>query len=82
LSADLSLIRECFRIALKLDADQASQLGMETDIWNFPKWNSLGHIGLILELEKAFRVKFPESQTAELISVEAIVKALDGAKPA
>jgi len=80
MTPDLGTIRDCFRRALRLSEEESHQVTMEADVWNFPKWNSLGHIALVLELEKAFSVRFDESRTAELVSVQEIVKTLDALK--
>jgi len=73
----LDLLRGCFRKALQLNDEETAGIDATTDVWSFPKWNSLGHIALILEIEKTFSVKFDESRTAELVSVEEILKAVD-----
>jgi acyl carrier protein len=76
MTVDTGALRECFKVALKLTAAEASSMGPETDIWNLPKWDSLGHVRLVLELERRFGVKLQDTQTAELVSVAEIIKAL------
>lgn len=77
MSDDLGAMRACFQKALKLTDEEAAAIDAETSVWNFPKWNSLGHVALVLEVEKAFSVKFSEDQTIELISVEEISQAIE-----
>lgn len=76
----MPLLRKCFQQALKLSDEEASEIGMETGVWNFAKWNSLGHLALILALEREFGIRFDESETAELVSIETIVKAIETRK--
>jgi len=76
MSPDLGHIRECFQKALKLSDEEREQVNAETSVWNFRKWNSLGHVALLLELERAFGVKFDESRTAEIVSVEEIIRTI------
>jgi len=71
-------IRACFQNALVLSSEETAQVGLDTDVWNLPKWDSLGHLRLILELEKEFGIKIPDERTAEMISVEEIQKACSG----
>jgi acyl carrier protein len=40
-------------------------------------WDSLRHLELMLELEMAFGVRIPAEQVPELITVDAIVEALE-----
>ena len=41
-----------------------------------PQWDSMGHMGLVMDLEQEFGVQFPSFELAELQSVDAIVAAL------
>lgn len=43
---------------------------------NFPEWDSLAHIKLILAIEEDFDVKFTIDQVSETNSVEGLAKAL------
>ena len=44
---------------------------------SIPRWDSLGHMQLVSELENTFQVTFPAYALAELVEVEAIVKAIE-----
>ena len=48
----------------------------ELRMGNPPSWDSLGHMELILQLEKEFGLRFPNFAIAELVSVPAIVTAI------
>jgi acyl carrier protein len=45
-----------------------------------PRWDSLGHMNVILEMEKKFGVHFPSYLLAQLTSVEALTRAITQAK--
>jgi acyl carrier protein len=66
-----SLIRRTFRLPDDAGPDEL-QLG------DPPDWDSLGHMGLVAALEQEFGVRFPSYALAQLVSVEAIVEALQG----
>tara|TARA_Y100001970_G_C14002360_1_gene734067 strand:- start:351 stop:584 length:234 start_codon:yes stop_codon:yes gene_type:complete len=44
---------------------------------NIKKWDSLGHINLLLEIEKKFKIKFSMKQISELKSMKKIVETLN-----
>ena len=45
-----------------------------------PGWDSMGHMTVVLELEKEFGVRFPAHQLPELIDVPSIEKTLNSSK--
>ena len=45
-----------------------------------PGWDSMGHMAVVLELEKEFDTRFATYQLPELVDVPAIEKAVQGAK--
>ena len=45
-----------------------------------PRWDSMGHMELIMHIEKEFGLRFPTYEIAELVNPEAIVKAVERAK--
>jgi acyl carrier protein len=62
---------------LALRDDEAAAIGPETTPLLVPRWNSLAHVQLMLELERAFGVTFDADEIADLASVGAIVAALE-----
>jgi acyl carrier protein len=44
-----------------------------------PAWNSLGHMALVVALEKEFGIRFSGARVANLTSVAGIVKELQSA---
>ncbi len=73
----LARIRSCMQAALKLSDAQAAAVDFETTPLQVPQWNSLGHVQLIMELEKQFGVTFDADEIATLASVAAIAAALE-----
>ena len=43
---------------------------------SLPRWDSMGHMQLIMEIEKEFGVTFPTYEIAELLSADAITNAV------
>lgn len=67
-------VRGVIARTFRLSAEQAAgplQMG------DPPAWDSLGHMGLVADIEKEFGVRFPGYALPELVSVEAIVRAVD-----
>ena len=54
----------------------AGQVDAGVRMGNPPAWDSVGHMGLIFELEQEFGVTFPTYQIVELQTVPAIVEAV------
>jgi acyl carrier protein len=66
-------VRETLARVFKLPASEAGDLRMG----HHPLWNSMGHMQLIVELEKEFELRFPTYEIAELLSTETITKAVE-----
>lgn len=63
------VIAETFRLSPE---ESQGPLGMG----NPSSWDSLGHMELVMQLEKEFAVMFPNFVIADLVSVPAIVRAI------
>jgi acyl carrier protein len=64
------VIAETFRLS-----HEAAQSDLR--MGNPSNWDSLGHIELVLEIEKEFGILFPNFVIAELVSAPAIVRAIE-----
>ena len=53
---------------------------LETTPADVEKWDSMGHLMLLLELEQEFDVQIAPEQAEQLTSVQAIVDIVDGKK--
>lgn len=74
----LAGVRACFMQALKLSEEDAARIDERTSAADMRAWDSLGHVQLILALEARFSVQFADEDIINLVSVEAILKSLDG----
>lgn len=69
-----SRVREVIVTALRLPPEAVyGDLRMSSP----PAWDSLGHMSLMMAIEKAFGLRFPNHLLAELTSVDAIVKEIE-----
>lgn len=66
-------VREVLAKALNLTPEQAKG-PLELNV--HPAWDSMGHMQLVVALERDFGVRIPDFAIAEMTSVPAIVKAL------
>ena len=57
------------------EVDQ-SQVTLQSDVDSIDGWDSLGHLNLIMAVEKEFGVRFPTEQMVLLDSVEKIQNTL------
>ena len=56
--------------------ERASDLRMGS----VPRWDSMGHMQLVMELENAFGITFPAYALADLVDVESIARAIQEQK--
>ena len=55
----------------------AAEVGEDLRMGYSPLWDSMGHMQLLVELEKEFSLTFPTYEIAELLSTEAIIKTVE-----
>jgi acyl carrier protein len=72
----LDRVRECMGRALKLDAAAVAGVSESSTAADVPGWTSVGHLSLVLELEKTFGVHFGNDEIVSMGSVSAIVERL------
>ena len=60
-------LRNIFEAKLKI-TDYSNDLSM----LNTQRWDSLAHVGLILEIEKRFSIRISTADAIEMVSVRAI----------
>jgi acyl carrier protein len=53
------------------------KVGPETGRDTLPDWDSIGHLKLILEVEKAFGIRFPTAELGDLTSGAKFQEAID-----
>jgi acyl carrier protein len=76
-SALLPTVRGCMQRVLELGDEETASIGADTTPLVLPRWTSLTHVQLILELERTFDVVFDADDIAALASVSAIVRSLE-----
>jgi len=73
----LEIVRQCFKSALDLQESEALAIHSKTAISDFKKWDSFGHLKLMLELEKRFGIELDEDKIVRLTSVATIIQAVE-----
>ena len=63
-------------VATNLGVSQAS-VRPESTTSDLPEWDSLNHLLIVMDIEKAFQFKFVLEEIAGLDSVEKILKAVE-----
>lgn len=58
----------------------ATSLSTPLRMGSTPGWDSMGHMAVVLELEKEFKTRFAPYQLPQLIDVPSIEKMLQGAR--
>ncbi|MGQ9651395.1 MAG: acyl carrier protein [Phycisphaerae bacterium] len=72
----LDTIRQCMSRAMKLDAQTASSITESTTAADVPRWTSVAHLSLVLELERTFKTTFDNNEIVSMGSVAAIMERL------
>jgi acyl carrier protein len=70
---DLEKIQRIFAKVLHVDGSQVTE---STSMQNLLHWDSLNHLGLVIEIEKEFSVRFKAHQLAQITSVKQILTTL------
>lgn len=80
-AAAFDRVRECLIQALELDEAEVGRIDLYTTAADLEKWNSLGHLALLLHLEEQFGIEFEDEDTVAMGSVAAIIRAIDSKRP-
>ena len=67
-------VRAVIAQAFRLSSEEAQG---ELRMGNPAKWDSLGHMELVMKIEKEFGIQFPNFVISELVSVPAITRAIE-----
>lgn len=65
-------LRESFKQALELTNKELWAITNNSSIQDIPKWDSMGHLFLMAQIEKAFGIKFNDNEIRELTSIKKI----------
>lgn len=61
------------KIMSELFGVSEGEIAIDSGIGDFPKWDSLGHINLLQEIQDEFEVEFEPEEIIELETVEDII---------
>ena len=59
-----------------------TEIGPETQFGDLPQWDSMGHMEVLVALEKAYSVEVSAETITELVSVPAICEYIQARNPA
>lgn len=72
----LECVQQCMKRALELDEAEVKDIDRNTTAADLQKWDSLGHLRLVMELEESFGITFDDDQVVQLASVQRIMQAV------
>jgi acyl carrier protein len=58
---------------------EAGDIGPQTEFGDLPQWDSMGHMEVMVALEKAFGVEITADTITELVSIPAICTHIEAA---
>lgn len=70
-------VQQALAAALNVDA---SEINADTQFGDLPQWDSMGHMEVLVELEKDFGVEITAETITDLVSVPAICAHLEEKK--
>ena len=73
----MNIEQRIFNIIAKCIEVSTDDLSEETAIGDFPKWDSLGHMVIISELEKEFSIKFDMESIIEIEDISDIIEVVE-----
>ena len=77
MSETLPGIQRCMQTVLHLSDEDTARISGATTPLTVAGWNSLAHVQIMLELERAFVVTFDPDEIAGMASVAAMIAALE-----
>jgi acyl carrier protein len=75
---DMPLFEEIQAVLAEIFETDAQEVSVETQFGDLPKWDSMGHMDLMVSLESQFGVQISAESISELISVPAILAHIQG----
>jgi acyl carrier protein len=70
-------VQQVLAVALNVDG---SEINADTQFGDLPQWDSMGHMEVLVELEKNFGVEISAETITDLVSVPAICAHLEEKK--
>ena len=75
---DMALFEEIQAVLAEIFETNIEEVSVETQFGDLPKWDSMGHMDLMVSLESQFGVQISAESISELISVPAILAHIQG----
>ena len=74
----MALFEQIQAVLAEIFEADAQEVSVETQFGDLPKWDSMGHMDLMVALESQFGVQISAESISELISVPAILAHIQG----
>lgn len=78
--ADSALLEALLTLLAEIFEANEQDVSSETQFGDLPKWDSMGHMDLMLALESQFGVEISAETISELVSVPAILAHIQGTR--
>ena len=78
--SDQSTFSEIQKIMADVFEVALADIAMDTQFGDLPKWDSMGHMDLMLALETKFSISISADSIRELVSIPAILDAIQAVK--
>lgn len=75
---DMSLFEQIQTLLAEIFETDTQEVSVETQFGDLPKWDSMGHMDLMVALESRFALQISAESISELISVPAILTHIQG----
>jgi acyl carrier protein len=77
---DMALLEQIQALLAEIFETAAEEISVETQFGDLPKWDSMGHMDLMVALEGQFGLQISAESISELIAVPAILAHIQGIK--
>tara|TARA_B100001939_G_C16906559_1_gene602622 strand:- start:73 stop:300 length:228 start_codon:yes stop_codon:yes gene_type:complete len=69
--------QELIKIISEVIEVDAGELSLETEMGDFEKWDSIGHMSIILAIESQTNIRFNEFEFEEMTSIESMLELIN-----
>ena len=74
--SDQSMFSDIQKIMADVFEVEIAEISMETQFGDLPKWDSMGHMDLMLALESKFSIAISADSIRDLVNIPAILEAI------
>ena len=75
---DIALFEQVQTLLAEIFETEATEISAETQFGDLPKWDSMGHMDLMVALESQFAIAISAESISELISIPSILAHIQG----